>query len=127
MFWGRFSYYERGLCYAWKDETTVETHAVVKVLDAWNTLAEEVYRRMWEITAGMRRTGLRNKPRKKPVWKHTKKNGAFVRTKDCRGIDQYKYQEEILKKLLPFTKLYMLAYPDTIAREGRASCHASDY
>jgi hypothetical protein len=65
----------------------------------------------------------------KPKWKYTKKNGAFVRTKSSKGgIDWYKYQEVILKKmLLPFAKRHMLSYSDTVVQEDGASCHASDY
>jgi hypothetical protein len=35
----------------------------------------------------MRRVGLKNKPGKKPVWKHTKETGAAVREGRKGGID----------------------------------------
>jgi hypothetical protein len=87
MFWGCFSYYMKGPCHIWKDETTVEKRVAVKDLEARNAVVEDLNRRMWEITIGIQRTGLRNKPGKKPVWKHNKKNGAFVRIEGRGGID----------------------------------------
>ena len=109
MFWGCFSYYQKGPCHIWKDETAKEKKAAVKDLAQRNALIEEENKRMWEITSGIRRVGLRNKPGKAPTWKHTKENGAFVRTKGKGGIDWYRYQEVILKKkLLPFAKQHSL-------------------
>jgi hypothetical protein len=116
MFWGCFLYYEKGPCYIWKDKTAAEKRAATKDLEARNAAVEEMNRRVWEITSGIRCVGLRNKPGNKPKWKHTKKNGAFVRTKSLKGgIDWYRYQEVILKKkLLPFAKRHTLFYPDTV-------------
>jgi len=93
-----FFIHEKGPCHNWKDETAAEKRTATKDLDARNAAIEEANKRMWEITTGLRRVGLRNKPGKKPVWKHTKKNGAFIRTKGHGGIDWYRYQEVILKK-----------------------------
>ena len=115
MFWGYFLYYEKGPCHVWKDETAGEARAAVKDLAARNTAVEEMNRRIQEITTGIRRVRLRNKPGKKPEQRYTRKNGAFTRTKGKGGIDQYRYQEVILKKkLLPFARRYTLSYPDTI-------------
>ena len=129
MFWGCFPYYEKGPCHIWKDETMAEKKAAIKDLEARNAVIEETNRRMQEITSGVQRIGLRNKPGTKPKWKHTKENGAFVRTKSSKGgIDWYRYQEVILKKkLLPFAKRHTLSYPNTIVQEDGASCHTSDY
>jgi len=106
-----------------------EKKAAIKDLEARNAVIEETNRRMWEITSGVQRIGLRNKPGTKPKWKHTKENSAFVRTKSSKGgIDWYRYQEVILKKkLLPFAKRHTLSYPNTIVQEDGASCHTSDY
>ena len=90
MFWGCFSYYQKGPCHIWKDETAKEKKAAVKDLVQRNALIEEENKRMWEITSGIRRVRLRNKPGKAPTWKHTKENGAFVRTKGKGGIDWYR-------------------------------------
>jgi len=83
---------------------------------------------MWEITKGIEKVSLRNKPRKRPAWKHTKENRAYIRTKGKGGIDWYRYQEVILKKkLLPFAKQHTLRYPSTIVQEDGAPSHSCDY
>jgi hypothetical protein len=115
MFWGAFSYYIKGPCHIWKDETAAEKKAAKRDLEERNTLVEEANRRMWELETGMRRMGLRNKPGRKPQWRHTEKNGAFMRNKGKGGIDWYRYQEVILKKkLIPFANRHKLTYPDTV-------------
>ena len=66
MFWGCFSYYEKGPCYIWKDETVAEKKAVIKDLEARNTSIEETNRRMQEITNSVQRIRLQNKLGTKP-------------------------------------------------------------
>jgi len=128
MWWSSFSYYEKGPCYIWKDETVKERNNAIKDLEKRNALIEEENKRMWEITKGIERVGLRNKPGKRPAWKHTKENGAYIRTKGKGGIDWYRYQEVILKKkLLPFAKQHTLRYPSTIVQEDGAPSHSCDY
>jgi len=46
MFWGCFSYYEKGPCHIWKDETMAEKKAAIKDLEARNAVIEETNRRM---------------------------------------------------------------------------------
>lgn len=125
MFWGAFSYYEKGPYHIWKDESAKEKKAAKADLEARNSLTEAAHKEMWELETGMRRVGLKNKPGKKPVWKYTKETGAAVREGRQGGIDWYRYQEVILKKkLLPWAKKHALAYPGTIVQEDGAPAYA---
>ena len=90
MFWGAFSYQEKGPYYIWKDETVKEKKAAKEDLAARNALTEAAYKTAWELETSIARIGLRNKPGKKPVWKYTAKTGAAVRT-GKGGIDWYRY------------------------------------
>jgi len=44
-----------------------ERNDAIKDLEKRNALIEEGNKRMWEITKGIERVGLRNKPRKRPA------------------------------------------------------------
>ncbi len=87
MFWGAFSWWEKGPCYIWKDETAKEKKEAKANLDTRNSLTEAAHKAAWELETGMARIEIRNKPRKKPVWKYTKARGAAVRKKGNRGIN----------------------------------------
>ena len=127
MFWGAFSWYEKGPCHIWKDETTKEKKASKADLEARNALTEAAHKATWELETGMRRMGLRNKPGKKPQWRYNKKTGAAVRD-GKGGIDWYRYQEVILKpKLIPWAKKHGLAHAGTIVQEDGAPAHASKH
>ena len=102
MFWGVFSWWEKGPCHIWKDKTAKEKKAAQHDLKTRNSLTEVAHCTAWELETGMARLGLRNKPGRKPIWKYTEANGAAVRKKGKGGIDWYRYQEVIFKpKLLP--------------------------
>ena len=66
MFWGSFSYYEKGLCYIWKAETAKEKREAKADLVTRNALTEATHRQAWELNTAMSWLGLKNKPRKKP-------------------------------------------------------------
>jgi transposase len=127
MFWGCFSYDKKGPFHIWKDETKVQKKAYEKDLIERNELIEPENRRNWELNNGVRRLRIdRNNPGRKPVWKHTKVNGAILRTKGKGGIDWYRYQQEVLKpKLIPFAKECMKERPDTLVQEDNASPYAA--
>ena len=129
MFWGCFSYDKKGPCHIWKAETATQKKASEADLKAQNALIEEENKMAWELETGMRRVNLtRNRPGKKPVWKHTKATGAIVREKGKGGIDWYRYQKEILTpKLIPFAQECTKVRPDTLVQEDKAPSHACKY
>jgi len=72
----------------------------------------------------------RKKGSKKPAWNHNEENGAFVRKKGRGGIDWYRYQEVILKKiLLPFANKLQRKKPGAKVQvvEDGAPAHKSCY
>jgi hypothetical protein len=76
----------------------------------------------------MRQTGLQNKPRSKPRWRHTKETGKYVLKEGRRGINWYTYQIKVLRlKLFPFAEECRIDRPDTIVREDGAAPHSSKY
>jgi transposase len=129
MFWGCFSYDKKGPFHIWKAETAAQKKAAEADLKARNALIEEKNKAEWELNTAMKRVNLSRKPGgRKPVWKHTKENGAIVRTKGKGGIDWYRYQKEVLiPKLIPFAEECMKDRPDTLVQEDKAPSHASKY
>jgi transposase len=97
-------------------------------LKARNAAREKEDRDNWELPMRMGRTGLRNKPGRKPQWKYTKETGAYVRQSGQGGIDWYRYQQVILKPLLlPFAVQCKKSRPNTMVMEDNAPAHASSY
>jgi len=94
-----------------------------------NQAAEKEAKEAWELNTGMTRVGLRNRPGRKPTWKFTEQNGAFVRDTKGWGIDWYRYLTHIrLPKLLPFaTALKYAGLPNLIVMEDKAPAHASGH
>lgn len=121
MFWGCFSYDQKGPCHIWKPETKKEKELATKDLERLNAELEPIMKEEWELTTGMRRLGLRKKPGRTPQWKWTKETGKLVRGSGS-GIDWYRYQKEVLiLKLLPFAKE---CGPEWLVQEDRAPSHA---
>ena len=119
MFWGCFSYEEKGPCHIWQKETAAEADIAER-----NEAAEPALRAVWELEIGMRRAGLRNKPGKKPEWRFTKANGKLVR-EGVGGIDWYRYQHVfIIGEIIPFAKICAIARPRTIFQDDKAPAHA---
>lgn len=129
MFWGCFTYDKKGPFHIWRAETAAQKKAAEADLEARNALIEENNKAVWELATAMDRVNLnRRVGGRKPVWKHSKKNGAIVRAKGKGGIDWYRYQQEILiPKLIPFAKECLKERPDTLVQEDKAPSHDSQY
>ena len=125
MVWGCFTYEQKGPLHIWLPETKYEKEQAAKEINKWNEELEPKMKEQWELTTGMRRLGLRNKPGKQPQWRWTKENGKLVRQGDKGGIDWYRYQLKILHaKLFPFARRCILAgRPNTVVQEDKAPCH----
>lgn len=124
MFWGCFSYEKKGPCHCWCPETAREKREAEEAVKRLNDEIEPEMHQLWEVTNGMRRLGLRQKPGKTPSWSWTTKNGKLTRSKRG-GIDWYRYQTVILKpKLIPFAKSCLTSRPHTIVQEDKAPAHS---
>jgi hypothetical protein len=119
MFWGCFSYYEKGPCHIWEDETAKEKKEAKEWLDKVNNELETQCKLDWELDTTMKRLKItRNTRGPKPKWKWCEKTGKLERKASHGGIDWYRYYRVILeKKLLPFAKKCALSRPDTIVQE----------
>ncbi|KAJ6262080.1 hypothetical protein Dda_0017 [Drechslerella dactyloides] len=124
MFWGCYTWDAIGPCHIWEPETKEQKKAAKKAIAAMNSAAEPKAREEWELLTAMRRTGLRNKPGKKPQWTFDKAHGALERGTG-KGIDWYRYQTEVMiPKLIPFAKDCKAKYGrDYIVQEDKAPCH----
>jgi len=122
MFWGCFSYDQKGPCHIWQKETAAEKASSVEELKALNQELELILKAEWELTNPMSRLRLdRQNPGRKPVWKWTVAKGKLTRG-GGKGIDWWRYQKVILlPKLLPFAKK---CGPDALVQEDRAPSHA---
>lgn len=90
MFWGCFTWDSQGPCHIWEPETAPQRKEAEKELAQVNEKNEERMKAEWELTAGIGRLGLRNKPGKKPQWRFTEQRGKLVR-KGRGGVDFYRY------------------------------------
>jgi transposase len=130
MWWSCFTYEKKGPFHIWEKETAAEKKLCKKELDSWNAARIDSDRQLWELTTGgVARMGLRNRPGKKPAFKHNKKTGAFVLSKSERGgINWYRYQKQILiPKLIPFAKECKNSRLGTLVMEDGAPAHRSHY
>jgi transposase len=91
MFWGSFTWYEKGPSHIWQPETTAMKKAAAKEVEAMNLILEISKNAEWEVSSGVRRLNItRNLGGSKPVWKWNRKNGMLLR--DSKGgIDWYRY------------------------------------
>jgi transposase len=123
MFWGCFSYDQKGPCHCWLPETAQEKAQSVKIVEALNKELEPIMKEKWELENGMRRLNLRQLPGAKPTWKWNKQTGKLFRSQGC-GIDWYRYQTKILvPKLFPFAKECEKDQPGIIVQEDKAPAH----
>ena len=58
MFWGSFSWYQKGPCHIWGPETPKEKKQAEKNLKRLNALHEPIVHREWEMNTLMRQMGL---------------------------------------------------------------------
>jgi len=100
MFWGCFSWYQKGPCHIWRVETAAEKRESELDIQQLNDLYEQEKKDEWELTQGLTRLSLR--PRKggrKPQWRFTKATGKLVR-QGKGGIDWYRYQKVSTRELI---------------------------
>lgn len=131
MFWGCFSYDQKGPMHIWTEETPAEKREAEQDIEALNRVLEPKKRLEWELniaTKAIQKMNLR--PRKggrKPQWRWNEKNGKLVR-KGKKGINWWRYKKEILEqKLLPFARRCQIDRPRTIVQEDPAPAHAHHY
>jgi hypothetical protein len=129
MWWSCFSYDKKGPFHIWEDETDEEKKACKQDLADRNAAKYEDDKLEWELgVGGIGRMGTRNKPGRKPVFKHNEETGAYILHPGKGGINWYRYQEKILKPLLlPFAQECMKDRPNTIVQEDGAAAHSSQY
>ena len=91
MFWGSFSWYEKGPCHIWRTETKVERAKNDEYLAQINLILEAIKKEEWELNTAMRRLQTTRSMRgSKPKWRWTKDTGKLVR--DSKGgIDWFRY------------------------------------
>lgn len=124
MFWGCFSYDQKGPCHIWQPETKAEKAAATAEINSLNAELEPKCREEWELYNGVRRCKLSTRSRgRKPTWRWSQKTGMLAR-RNGNGIDWWRYRQKILlEKLLPFAKRCQLSRPGIIVQEDGAPCH----
>ncbi|EOA85997.1 uncharacterized protein SETTUDRAFT_112450, partial [Exserohilum turcica Et28A] len=111
----------------YQPETNVERKDAARKIEQLNAELEPLQREEWELSTSMRRTGLRNKPGRKPQWRWTEQTGKLVRSSKG-GIDWWRYQSCVLiPKLIPFAKECLQDRPQTVVMEDKAPGHAHQY
>jgi len=104
MFWGCFTYKEKGPCYIYPRETVEMRKRALGRVDKLNEIMEPLKKVEWEASEQERRQKLKRKPGKPCTWKWNKENGKLERSKGG-GIDWFRYWSEIqTPKLIPFAK-----------------------
>ena len=127
MFWGCFTYDKKGPCHCWLPETAQEKKQAQKDIEKLNKKLEPIAKEQWELSTGMSRLGLRDKPGTKPQWSWNAKTGRLTRQKG-KGIDWWRYQKEILiPKMIPFAKECMESRSGTLVQEDNAPAHKHHY
>lgn len=122
MFWGCFSYDQKGPYHIWKAETAADRKLADEDLGQMNAALEPIMRAEWELTNPMSRLRIdRRTPGRVLQWRWTKKTGKLTRGKG-KGIDWYRYQKLVMiPKLIPFAQRYG---PQALVQEDRAPAHA---
>lgn len=126
MFWGCFTYDQKGPCHCWKPETAQERRESAGQIEELNRELEPSMRTQWEISTGVRRINLNQQPPgRRPQWNWTEKTGKLVRKgKGGKGIDWWRYQSVILvPKMIPFAQRCKEERPQTIVQEDKAPAH----
>ena len=125
MFWGCFSYDQKGPCYIWEDKTPAEKKEAKKWLEERNAELEPLCKQAWELETALQRLRItRNVGGPKPRWRWCEKTGKLERKASQGGINWYRYYKVILeKKLLPFAKKCKETLLGIIVQEDNASPH----
>ena len=129
IFWGCFSYNQKGPCHIWEDETPVEKKEAKKWLKERNVELEPLCKQAWELETALQRLRItRNVGGPKPQWQWCEKTRKLERKASRGGIDWYRYYKVILeKKLLPFAKKCKETLLGIIVQEDNASPHIYHY
>ncbi|KAL6157488.1 hypothetical protein ACJBU6_05039 [Exserohilum turcicum] len=124
MFWGCFTYDYKGPCHVWRPETAQEKRDAALQIEELNKALEPLMREAWELTTGIKRLGLRNKPGRVPQWRWVKETGKLARESSRGGIDWWRYQTQVLiPKLIPFAKECQKERPRVFVQEDKAPSH----
>lgn len=127
MFWGSFTYDEKGPCHVWRSQTVVQRKKDDLKLVKLNEELEPIEKAQWELNTGLRRLDLRPKRGRRPQWRWNKSTGKLVR-KSHGGIDFWRYYKEImLPKLIPFAQKRQKTRPKTLVQEDNAPAHSHHY
>ena len=92
MFQGCFTYNYKGPCYVQRPKTAQEKRDAALQIEELNKALEPLMREAWELTTGMKRLGLRNKPGRVPQWRWVKETGKLARESSRGGINWWRYQ-----------------------------------
>ncbi|EOA92040.1 uncharacterized protein SETTUDRAFT_84538 [Exserohilum turcica Et28A] len=124
MFWGCFTYDYKGPCHVWRPETAQEKRDAALQIEELDKALEPLMREAWELTTGIKRLGLRNKPGRVPQWRWVKETGKLARESSRGGIDWWRYQTQVLiPKLIPFAKECQKERPRVFVQEDKAPSH----
>lgn len=124
MFWGCFSYDEKGPCHVWHPESAAQKKAADDDLEALNAALEPVLRAKWEEKEARRYEEARARDPQRARhrnWRFKEATGKLVR-RSGRGVDWYRYQKEVIvDKLIPFARKLG---PRALVQEDKAPSHA---
>jgi len=85
MWWSAFSWDARSRGHIWDPETNQERIQATNDLAQRNAARIDSDRQQWELTTGMRRTGLRNVGGRRPIFRYDASTGAYVRSENRSG------------------------------------------
>ena len=122
MFWGCFTYKEKGPCHIYSPETAAMKKQSLKDIEEINEIVEPLKRAEWERVQEEKRKKMKRRPSTMANWRWDKQHGKLSRS-ERGGIDWYRYWKEIqMRKLIPFAKKV-----NGIIVEDGAGCHAHWY
>jgi len=121
MFWGSFTYKEKGPCHVYPAESVAMKKQALKEIEELNKTVEPLKKAEWERAQEEKKTKMR-RPSTIATWKWDKNHGKLSRS-ERGGIDWYRYWKEVqTSKLIPFAKKV-----NGILVEDGAGCHKHWY
>src|SRR6266480_644763 len=122
MFWGCFTYKEKGPCHIYPAETAAMKKQVINEIEELNKTLEPLRKAEWEEAQEEKKAEMRRRPSIIAKWKWDKNHGKLSRS-ERGGVNWYRYWKEIqTRKLIPFAKKV-----DGIIIEDGAGCHKHWY
>lgn len=122
MFWGSFTYKERGPCHIYPVESAPMKKQALKDIEKLNETLEPVKKAAWEQAQEEKRKKMKRPPSVPAKWKWDKDHGKLSRS-ERGGIDWYRYWKEIqTDKLIPLAERV-----NGILIEDGAGCHKHWY